>query len=123
VCHFGRVSGQERERDRAIQGGEQADRPGPEPLQLGAELVGQRNPRGDQILPRAGQRSQRLGLIRIRFQDPEAMRVGTGELAQHEAVTPVGLPARGAEPIPCGLDLVGMQRQHAQPGLEQPLDC
>jgi hypothetical protein len=50
------------------------------------------------------------------------MRVGAGELAQHEAVKPVGLPARGAEPITRCLDLIGMQRQHAHPGFEQPLD-
>ncbi len=50
------------------------------------------------------------------------MPVGAGELAQHEAVKPIRLPARGTEPIARGFDLIGMQRQHPHPGLEQPLD-
>ena len=47
------IAGQERKRDRAIEIGEQADRSGPEPLELGAELVGRRDPRRDEILSRA----------------------------------------------------------------------
>src|SRR5690348_15197687 len=49
-----RVALQERERDPTVKGGEQADRARPEPLQLRAQLVGQRYPRGHEILPRPG---------------------------------------------------------------------
>jgi len=70
------VADQKRERDRAVDRGEQADRAGPEPLKLGAQLVSHRYPRADKILPSAGQRPQRLGLIRVGLQDAEAVPIG-----------------------------------------------
>jgi hypothetical protein len=48
--------------------------------------------------------------------------IGPRQFAQHERVKVVGLPARDAKPIPGRRDLVGMQRQHPQPGVQQPLD-
>ena len=48
--------------------------------------------------------------------------IGARQLAQHERVEPIGLPARDPEPITRGRDLVGMQRQHPQPRVQQPLD-
>ena len=96
--------------------------PGPVALELGAQLVGERDPGRDEILARAGQRPQRLGLIAVGNQDPEAVAVGPRELAEHERVEPVGLPAGGAEPRAGGDDLVRMDRHHPQPGVEQPLD-
>ena len=50
------------------------------------------------------------------------MAVGARELAQHERVEPVGLAARGPEPVAGRRDLVGMHRQHPQPRVQQPLD-
>ena len=47
-----RVALQERERDLAIQIAKQADRTGPEPLQLGAQMVAERHPGLDEILAR-----------------------------------------------------------------------
>jgi hypothetical protein len=44
------------------------------------------------------------------------------ELAEHEGVEPVGLPAGGAEPVAGGIDLVGVDGQHRQPGVQQPVD-
>lgn len=116
------VALKERQRDPAGQIGEQPQRSGPEPLKLGAELVAQRGPRADQVLPRAGQRPQRLGLIGIGLEHPEAVMIGAGQLAQHERVEPIGLPARHAKPIPSRRDLIGMQRQHPQTRVQQPLD-
>ena len=101
---------------------EQADRRRPEALKLGAQLVAQRHARLHQILAPAAQRPQRLGLIAVGLKHPEAVMVGARQLAQHERVEPVGLAARGAEPRAGGRDLVGMQRQHPQPGVQQPLD-
>jgi hypothetical protein len=48
--------------------------------------------------------------------------VGPRELAEHERVEPIGLPARDPEAVPGGRDLVRVQRQHPQTGIEQPLD-
>jgi hypothetical protein len=83
------VAIQERERDPAVEMVEQAERAGPEPLELGAELVGQRGSRADEVLPRPGQRPQRLGLIAVGLEHPEAVTVGAGQLAEHERVEPI----------------------------------
>ncbi len=70
---------------------------------------------GDEILPRAGQRPDRLRLIAVGLEHPEAVMIGPRELTQHERVKPIGLPARDPEPIPRGRDLVRVQRQHRSP--------
>src|SRR5664279_1557042 len=59
------VALQERERDRAVELREQADRTRPEPLELRPQLAAQRHASVDEILARAGQRPQRLGLIAV----------------------------------------------------------
>ncbi len=48
--------------------------------------------------------------------------IGARQLAQHERVKAIGLPARDPEPIASARDLVGMQRQNPQPRVQQPLD-
>ena len=101
---------------------EQAKRSGPEPLQLGPQLVDQRRPGTDQILPPAGQRPDRLRGIRVGLEHPEAMMIGPRELAQHERVKPIGLAARHAKPVTGRRHLIGVQRQHPQPRVQQPLD-
>ena len=58
----------------------------------------QRGPGAHQILPRPGQRSRAPWSDPIRLEHPEAVAVGARQLAQHERVEPVGLPARGPEP-------------------------
>jgi hypothetical protein len=117
-----RVALQERERDLAVEILEQADRPGPEARELCAQLVAQRDLGVHEILARAGQRSERLGLVAVGLEHPEAMAVGARELADHERVEPVGLAARDPEPGAGRGDLVGVQRQHPQPRVQQPLD-
>jgi len=74
-----------------------------------------------EIYARASQRSERLGLIAVGDQDPEAVTVGASQLAQHERVEPIRLAARRAEPHTRGRDLVRVQRQPCQPGVQQPL--
>jgi hypothetical protein len=101
---------------------EQADRARPEPLELGAQLTAQRDPGVHEILARTGQRPQRLRLVRVGLEHPEAMAVCARELAQHERVEPVGLTARSPEPRPRGRDLLGTHRQHPQPRIQQSLD-
>jgi hypothetical protein len=76
-----RVALKERERDPSVQIGEQPQRAGPEPLKLRTQLVSQRGPCADEVLPPAGQRPQRLGLIAVRFKHPEAMIVSARQLA------------------------------------------
>jgi hypothetical protein len=50
------------------------------------------------------------------------MMIGARQLAQNERVKAIGLPARDAESIASRRNLVGMQRQHPQPRVQQPLD-
>ncbi len=116
------VALQERERDRAGQMAEESDRRRPEPLKLRAQLVAHRHPRFDEVLAGARERAQRLGLVAVGLKDPEAMSVSARQLTQHEAIKPIRLAARGAKPIPRRLDLIGMQRQHPHPSLQQPID-
>ena len=48
--------------------------------------------------------------------------IGARQLAQHERVEPVRLAARDPKPRAGRGDLVGMQREHPQPRVQQPLD-
>ena len=76
----------------------------------------------DEVLTRPGQCTQRFGLIRVWFQNSEAVIVSPGELAEHERVEAIGLASRDTEPVPGSCDLVRMQRQHLHAGVEEPLD-
>ena len=80
------------------------------------------SPGADEIFPCAGQRPKRLSLVRVGLEHPEAVVVGARQLAQNERVKPVGLAAGDTKPIARGRDLVGMQGQHPQPRVQQPLD-
>jgi len=48
--------------------------------------------------------------------------VGACELTEHEPVKPIRFPARGTKPVSGGLDLIGMQGQHGDPGVQQSVD-
>jgi hypothetical protein len=50
------------------------------------------------------------------------MVIGPCQLAQHERVKPIGLRARGPDAIAGRRDLIGVQRQDPQSGVQQPLD-
>jgi len=50
------------------------------------------------------------------------MSVGARQLTEHEPVKPIRFLARRAKPIPSGLDLIGMQRQHPDTRIQQPVD-
>jgi hypothetical protein len=85
------VALQERERDRAVDGGEHACSAGPEAIKLGSELVGDRDARFDEVFAAAGQCTQRAGVVAVGAQRPEAMCVGARELGEHVRVEAVAL--------------------------------
>ncbi len=116
------VALQERERDRRVDVSEQARGAGPERVELGAQPVGQLDAAGDEVFAGAGQDTQRDRLVARGRQRGEAVVVGAGELAEDHRVVAVGLAGIGTEPVAGGLDLVGMDRQHLDPGGEQPAD-
>jgi hypothetical protein len=66
----------------------------------------------DEILACAGQRPQRLGLVAVGLEHPEAVMIGARQLAEHERVKAIRLAARDAKPGTRRRDLVGVQRQH-----------
>jgi len=68
---------------------EQRERPGPEPLKLSAELIDDPSASPNEILPCSGQRPNRLRAIGVGLKYPEAVMIGTRELAQHERVKPI----------------------------------
>jgi hypothetical protein len=116
------VAAQERQRDRAVDVGEARHGAGPEALELAAQLVGDRDAMLDEVLASAGQGAQRLGGIRIGHQHTEAVTVGARQLGEHERVEAVALAARGAEAGSHRGDLVGMDRDHVDPRIQQPFD-
>ena len=117
-----RVALKERETDRTVEIAEEPDRAGPEALEFAPQLVAERDASLHEVLARTGERPQRFGLVGVGLKDAEAVMIGARQLTQDERVKPVGLAARGAEPRAGGRDLVGVDRQHPQPGIQQPLD-
>ena len=115
------VALQERQRDRAVESAEDLIGPGQKRSSSARSWLVSAT-RVDQVLAGAAQRAQRLGLVAVGLKHPEAMAVGARQLAQHERVEPVGLAARDAEPRASRGDLVGVNRQHPQPRVQQPLD-
>ena len=113
---------QETQADRGVDVGEQADRAGEHQLQVGAELVGHRDPVGDEILPGPAGLPQSDGLRAVRDKRPEPGPVGTQRVGQHERVESVVLVA--GRPVPAAevLDLVRADHHHGEPGLQQGLD-
>ena len=47
--------------------------------------------------------------------------ISARQLTDHERVKPIRLTARNTKPCASGRDLIGMQRQHPQPRIQQPL--
>jgi hypothetical protein len=119
---WGGVALEEGQRDRAVDVGEDRGGAGPEAVEVGAQLVGQRDAGVDEVFAGAHERAQRRGLVARRGQRGEAVMVGAGQLAEHHAVERVGLAGGGTEAIAGGLDLVGMDRHNGDAGGEQPAD-
>ena len=117
-----RVAAQERQRNAGVHRAEHLGGARPEACELVAQLVSQRDPGAHQALPRSGRRAQRLGLVAVRHQDPEAMAVGPRELGQHKAVKDIALAARDGIARAHRLDLVGVHRHHRQASVQQTLD-
>ena len=82
----GGVAAQEGERDRAVDIGEDGGGAGPEPLEQAAQLVGQGDARGDQVVAAAHQRAQGLDRVRARGERAEAVAVGAQQVGQQVGV-------------------------------------
>jgi hypothetical protein len=98
------------------------ERPGPERLELGAQLVGERDPRLDEVLARARERPQRPCLVGVGADRAQPMGVGSGQLGEHERVEAIRLAVGDRVALPGRLRLIGMDRDHDQTCIEQPVD-
>ena len=96
-------------------------------LQMGAELVGDGDPVGDQVTAGTNRGPQRGGLLGVPFQWAEsapvgAHHVGQHHVGQHVCVEPVVVVAGGPVPTAQVLHLGGWDDQDGQPRTEQGVD-
>ncbi len=117
-----RLALQEGERDRRVDIGEDRGGAAPEALEQAAELVGQRDALGHQVLAGADERAQHLDLVGAWPQRPEAVAVGAQDVGEHVGVARIALAAGGAVAGPARLDDAGMDRHDRVTGLDQGVD-
>jgi hypothetical protein len=113
---------EERERDRAVDSGEDLLGAGPECLQLRAELVSERDTRVHEVLSGTNERLQRQRLVAGGREYGESVTVCSSELAQHECVKAVVLARGCAVAVTSCLDLVGVDRQYENVGRQESPD-
>ena len=116
------VAGEEREGDRGIDVGEEAGGPGPEPLEQSAELIGEGEALGDEVVSAAHEGSERARVVGGRAQGPEPVAIGPEQVGEDEGVAQVGLTAGGRVPGPTRLERVRVDRHYLEPGLEEGVD-
>jgi hypothetical protein len=116
------VASQESQRDRAVDVGEDPPGSGPERIELAAQLVGERYACCHEVLAGAHQRSQRECLVTAQSERGEAVAVGAREFTEHHRVEAVVLRAACTEAITRGGELVGMDREHSDPGRQESAD-
>ena len=97
-------------------------RPGPEGLELGAQLVGERDPRFDELLAGPRQCPERPRLVAVRADRAQPMGVGSRQLGEHERIEAVGLAVGDRVALPRRLRLVGMHGDHGHACLQESVD-
>jgi hypothetical protein len=104
---------------RTVQVGEQPDRAGEGGLQVGAQLVGQRDPVADEVLAGPAGRPQHHRRGRVRGQRAQPGPIGAQRVGEHVGVEAVVLVAGRAVAAAQVLQLVRADHDHGQRGLEQ----
>src|SRR5580704_5298846 len=82
-------AGQERQADRGVELGEQADGAGEDPLEVLAQLVGDADPVADEVLAGPAGAAQGRGRGGVRDQGPQPGAIRTQRVGQDERVEPV----------------------------------
>ena len=113
------VAGEEGQRDRRVDLGEDDRGPRPETLEEGAELIGEGDALGDKLLPAAHEGAHRPRLVRGGMQRPEALAVGPQQVGEDEGIARVTLAAGGGVAWPARLEGVGVDGHHLQARVEQ----
>ena len=118
----GRPSGQERQRDRALDVGEDGLGAGPVAVQQRGQLVGRRDPRLDQVTAGAGHGAQGQGLGRVGDGDAQLVLTQPQVLGDHQGVAGVALGSRDHLAVAPGFDRGRLDRHDRVPGLQQCID-
>ena len=92
----GGIAGDEGQRDRAVDGGEDGGGAGPEAFEQATQLVGECDAMGHQVVAAADQSTQRFNVIGHGHQRTETVAVGAQDVGEHEGVARIGLAARRA---------------------------
>jgi hypothetical protein len=101
---------------------EQPDRAGQGELEVGRQLVGERDAGFDQVLAGTGQRPQRQGRVGVALERPEPSVVGAQHVSEHERVQRVVLVACAAVAATQVLHLPRVDHEHLHAGVEQRFD-
>ena len=101
---------------------EQADGAGEHDAQVGAQLVGDRDPVLDEVLAGPDVAAQRDRGRRVGLEAAPAVPVGAQAVGEHVGVGAVGLVARGAVALTQRLDRPGRHDHDLEAGIEQGVD-
>ncbi len=118
----GGIATEEGQGDGRVDVGEDGGGPGPEPLEQGAELIGEGDALGDEIVPTAYEGAQGTRVVRGRPPRPEAMAIGPQQIGEDERIAGVTLAAGGGVAWAAGLERVGVDRYDLHPGLDEGID-
>ena len=116
------VGVEEVEGDRGVDGGEDHRRAGPEAVEQGAQLIGQLDAGGDQVIAGAYGGAQRLGRVGRRAQGAEAVAVGAEEVGEDIGIAGIALAGGSRIAGPRGLEGVRMDGHDREAGLDQRID-
>jgi hypothetical protein len=119
---LGRVAAQERDRDIAVQAGEQPDRAGEAALQFRGQLVDQTHAGLDQLLAGPRQGAQHLGGGAVLGQRGESVPVGAQHVGEQVGIPGIGLGAGAGVATAQALDLAWGDNEDRQVGVQQRLD-
>ena len=86
-----RVAGEEGQGDGGIDVGEDHGGAGPEALEQGAQLIGERHALGDEVIAAPDEGPQGAGLVGERLQRAEAMAIGAEQVGEEIAVAVIAL--------------------------------
>ncbi len=118
----GGIATEEGQGDGRVDVGEDGGGPGPEPLEQGAELIGEGDALGDEIVPTAYEGAQGTRVVRGRPPRPEAMAIGPQQIGEDGRIAGVTLAAGGGVAWAAGLERVGVDRYDLHPGLDEGID-
>ena len=116
------VAREEGQGDRGIHVGEDGRGAGPEALEEGAQLVGEGDALGDEVIAAADESAEGPGLIGEGLQGAEAVAIGAEQVGEQEGVAGVALAASGRVAGAAGLHDIGVDRDDREAGIQKGID-